>query len=53
MEASMRQRLEATKKRFLEIEAELAEPSIATNVAKLTALSKERASLEEPYNDYC
>jgi len=53
MEESMRQRLEATKKRFLEIETELAEPSIATNVAKLTALSKERASLEEPYNDYC
>lgn len=53
MEDSMRQRLEATKKRFLEIEEELSSPSIAENVAKLTSLSKERASLEDAYNDYC
>jgi peptide chain release factor 1 len=53
MEDSMRQRLEATKKRYLEIEEELSSPTIADNVAKLTSLSKERASLEEAYQGYC
>jgi peptide chain release factor 1 len=53
MEDSMRQRLEATKKRFLEIEDELSDSAIAENVAKLTSLSKERASLLDAYNGYC
>jgi peptide chain release factor 1 len=53
MDDSMKQRLEATKKRFLEIDEELSSPDIAENVAKLTSLSKERASLQEAYDGYC
>ena len=52
MEESMRKRLEAIKKRFSEIEVELADPALQTNIAKLTFLSKERASLEDPFNKY-
>jgi protein subunit release factor A len=48
MEESMRKRLEATKARYGEIETELSKPDIAENVKKLTDLSKERASLQEP-----
>lgn len=53
MESSMRKRLEAIEKRFLEIEEELAKPEIEEDIAKLTALSKERASLEDPYQAFC
>lgn len=53
MESSMRKRLEAIEKRFLEIEEELAKPEIEEDIAKLTALSKERASLEDPYRAFC
>ncbi len=49
----MRKRLEAIEKRFLEIEEELAKPEIEEDIAKLTALSKERASLEDPYRAFC
>lgn len=52
MENSMRKRLEAIEKRFLEIEEELAKPEIEEDIAKLTSLSKERASLEEAYEDF-
>lgn len=52
MESSMRKRLEATTKRFLEIEEELASPDIENDIAKLTSLSKERASLEDAYEAY-
>jgi peptide chain release factor 1 len=52
MEESMRKRLEATKARFDEIETELSKPDIADNVKKLTDLSKERASLQEPTDKY-
>ncbi len=45
----MRKRLEAIEKRFLEIEEELAQPEIEEDIGKLTALSKERASLEGAY----
>lgn len=52
MEESMRKRLEATKKRFAEIEEELADPSLQNDIAKLTSLSKERASLEDSNDEY-
>jgi peptide chain release factor 1 len=52
MEESMRQRLEATKKRFEEIDVELSNPDLGNDVAKLTSLSKERASLQEAYDGY-
>ncbi len=48
----MRKRLEVIKKRHEEIDEELADPSIADNIAKLTNLSKERASLEGPYEAF-
>jgi peptide chain release factor 1 len=52
MEESMRKRLEAIQKRFQDIEVELADPALQNDIAKLTALSKERASLEDPYEKY-
>jgi len=51
----MRKRLNATKERFEEIEKELSSPEINDDVTKLTALSKERATLEEAavkYEEY-
>lgn len=48
----MQKRLEAVKKRCEEIDAELADPAIEENIEKLTALSKERASLNNPYQEY-
>lgn len=52
MENSMRKRLEAIEKRFLEIEEELSKPEIEEDITRLTALSKERASLEDAYKSY-
>lgn len=52
MEESMRKRLEATKKRYEEIESLLETDEIASDVAKLTALSKEQASLKPAYDEY-
>ena len=46
MEESMRKRLETAETRLNEIDAELADPNIGEDVAKLTAISKERAELE-------
>ena len=52
MEESMRKRLEVIKMRHEEIDEELADPSIGDDVARLTSLSKERASLERPYEAF-
>lgn len=52
MEESMRKRLEAIKKRYDEIETELSDPLIIKDVARLASLSKERASLEDPREEY-
>jgi len=52
MEESMRKRLDATLKRFRDLEEELASPDIAEDVAKLTKLSKERSNLEEAATKY-
>ncbi len=52
MEESMRKRLETTKKRFEEIEEELGNEDFSNNVPKLTALSKEQASLRDAYEAY-
>lgn len=52
MEESMRSRLEALKKRYEEIESLLADEKIEEDIQKLTSLSKERAELEKPYEDY-
>jgi peptide chain release factor 1 len=52
MEESMRARLETVKKRFAELENELADPALNNDIPRLTALSKERASLEDENNQY-
>ncbi|MCQ2796973.1 MAG: peptide chain release factor 1 [Bacilli bacterium] len=52
MEESMRKRLEATKIRCEEIDAELASPDISNDIQKLTSLSKERAGLDTPYQKF-
>ena len=52
MEESMRKRLNATKTRYEDIERELASDAVASDVAKLTGLSKENANLEEAYQLY-
>lgn len=52
MEESMRNRLEAVKKRFAELETELADPALNDDIPRLTALSKERSSLEEENTQY-
>lgn len=52
MEESMRKRLNATKTRYEDIENELASDAVASDVAKLTRLSKEKANLEEAYHLY-
>ena len=52
MEESMRKRLNATKARYEDIENELASDAVASDVAKLTRLSKEKANLEEAYHLY-
>ena len=52
MEESMRKRLNATKTRYEDIERELASDAVASDVAKLTRLSKEKANLEEAYQLY-
>ena len=43
----MNERARSALARFRELETLLADPKIATNVAKLRELGKERASLEE------
>lgn len=48
----MRKRLDTLLKRHEEIDAELADPAIENDIAHLTALTKERASLDEPYELY-
>ncbi|MCQ2798517.1 MAG: peptide chain release factor 1 [Bacilli bacterium] len=52
MEESMRKRLEATKVRCEEIDAELASSEISNDIQKLTSLSKERAGLDTAYQKY-
>jgi peptide chain release factor 1 len=52
MEESMRNRLEVVKKRFADLETELADPALNNDIPRLTALSKERASLEDENNQY-
>ncbi|MCF0112362.1 MAG: PCRF domain-containing protein, partial [Bacilli bacterium] len=46
MEEAMRKRLNATKVRYYEIETELAKDDIGEDLPRLTALTKEKASLE-------
>ena len=51
----MLERLEVIEKRYNEIEEELANPEIISDIKKMTELSKERTSLEktvEVYNEY-
>jgi peptide chain release factor 1 len=52
----MIERLEAMKRRLIEIDDLLCQDDIVTNISKMTELNKERATLEEPvekYNEYC
>lgn len=52
MEESMRKRLDATKVRYKEIESELSDEDIGSNLSKLTKLTKEKAGIEEIYLRY-
>ncbi|MBE6134542.1 MAG: peptide chain release factor 1 [Erysipelotrichaceae bacterium] len=52
MDESMRKRLEATKKRCLQIDADLAKDENATDPEKLMKLSKERSDLQEAFDRY-
>ena len=45
-------RLDAIEKRFLEINEILMDPSIASDIKKMTAVSKEQASLQKAYDMY-
>jgi peptide chain release factor 1 len=53
MEESMRKRLEATKKRYEEIENDLSTQDFSHDVPRLTSLSKEQASLRAAYEGFC
>ncbi|HCJ37386.1 MAG TPA: peptide chain release factor 1, partial [Erysipelotrichaceae bacterium] len=44
------ERLETVEKRYDELTQILMDPSIANDVSKMTAASKEQASLEKAYN---
>ena len=48
----MMNQLDKIEKRYQEIDQKLAQPEIATDVAQLQTLAKERASLEEPVKLY-
>lgn len=52
MEDSMRKRLEATKTRYEQLEAELGKDDAADDLATFTKMSKEQASLREAYDAY-
>jgi len=52
MDSNMRKRLDAIERRVLEIDQELSSPEIENDIAKLTSLSKERASLSAHYDAY-
>ena len=52
MEESMRKRLQAVQKRYEEIDQELSDPALNEDIARLTALSKEKAELEESYEAF-
>ena len=53
MNDSMKKRLEATKERYEQIEKELSDENIDSDLEKLTKLSKEKANLTEAYDLYC
>ena len=48
----MIERLEATEKRYNEIGEELSNPEVISDIKKMTALSKERTSLEKTVEVY-
>lgn len=52
MEESMRKRLDVTKARYEEIEKELEKDDIASDLTKLTKLTKEKASIETATKKY-
>ena len=53
MNDSMKKRLEATKERYEQIEKELSDENIDSDLEKLTKLSKEKSNLTEAYHLYC
>ena len=53
MNDSMKKRLEATKERYEQIEKELSDENIDSDLEKLTKLSKEKSNLTEAYDLYC
>ena len=55
MSEKMLERLEAMKKRYLEIDKMMEDETLVQDIKKYTALAKEQASLEEvveKYNEY-
>ncbi len=52
MEESMKKRLEAIKRRYADIETELAKEDVGNDLKRLASLGKERAELEKPYEQY-
>jgi peptide chain release factor 1 len=52
MQESMRKRLETVEKRYDELEGLLSDPEVTKDIAKMTAMSKEQASLRAPYEQW-
>ena len=52
MEDSMRKRLEATKTRYLQLEAELSKEDATNDLATFTKMTKEQSNLREAYEAY-
>ena len=55
MDESMKKRLEATRERYKQLEEALSQDDIASDLANLAKISKEKASLEQPtklYEEY-
>ena len=55
MDESMKKRLEATRERYRQLEEALSQDDVASDLANLAKISKEKASLEQPtklYEEY-
>ena len=48
----MKERLQAIEEKYLEIDKELSTPEVLKDIKKVAELSKEQASLKEPYEAY-
>ena len=48
----MKERLEAIEEKYLEITQKLSDPEVLKDIKKVAELSKEQASLKDPYEAY-